>query len=165
MTLADRAQDRLEETLNVQGRSTRHVMLGVGICLAMVATTAAVATMKPQPAAPGGRPSRHPAIRAAWPALFSVTTLAGLRVWNAPDGLERTRALGLWAALQGVSIFWMLRAPKDRRTQVVAAVSTAGLTAAYAHAASYVDRKAAAMIAPTGFAGVSALIAKPAGAP
>ncbi len=165
MHLADRAHDELEEALNAQGRSAGHVLLGVGICLAMVATTTVVASMKPQPVAPGGRPSRHPAMRAAWPALFSVTSLAGLRVWNAPDSVERTRALGLWAALQGASLLWMSWAPKDRATQVVAAVSTAALTAGYAHASSYVDRKAAAMIAPTGFAGVSALIAKPAGAP
>ena len=164
MKLTARAQDRLETTLNSDGRSRGHVLLGIGICLAAVATTTAVAVMTPQPVAPGGKPSRHPVSRAAWPALISVTSLAGLRVWNAPDAPERTRALSLWAAVQGISLLWMVWAPKDRATQVVAAMTTAGFTAGYAHAASYVDRKAAAMIAPTGFAGVSALIAKPVGA-
>jgi tryptophan-rich sensory protein len=101
-------------------------------------------------------------MRAVWPALFSVTSLAALRVWNAPDSPDRNRALGLWAGLQGLSMLWMAWAPRDRTTQIVAAVSTAGLTAAYAHQAAYVDRKAAGLIAPTGFAGLSALIAKPA---
>ena len=165
MDLAERAQDKLEEALNAEGRSRGHVAAGLLVCLGCIAATAAIAAARPQPAAPGAKPSRHPAMRAVWPALFSVTTLAALRVWNAPDSAERTRALGLWVGLQGLSMLWMAWAPRDRTTQVVAAVSTAGLTAAYAHQAAYVDRKAAGLIAPTGFAGLSALIARPAHVP
>src|SRR5690349_7176891 len=104
MDLAERAQDKLEETLNAQGRSRGHVVAGLLVCLGCVAATAAVAAARPQPVAPGARPSRHTAVRAVWPALFSVTTLAALRVWNAPDSAPRTRALSLWAGLQGLSM-------------------------------------------------------------
>jgi tryptophan-rich sensory protein len=91
-----------------------------------------------------------------------MTTLAALRVWNAPPSRERGQALTLWSALQASNILLTLWRPRRRAGQLAAAVATAGLTAAYAHAASYVDRKAATMTAPTGFAGLAAVVATPA---
>ena len=54
------------------------------------------------------------------------------------------------------SLFSALK-PRSQSGQVTAALAIAGLTAAYAHAASYVDPKAAALSAPTGFAGLSSV--------
>lgn len=161
MSLADRALDEIDEALNVGGRSAGHVALGFLLCLAAVGATAAVAASRAQPTAPGAEPTRHPLGRAMWPAFFSLTTVAALRVWNAPDSPKRTEALGLWGALQGLNLFWMLLAPARRPLQVMAATTVAGLTAAYAHAAAAVDSKAAAIAAPAGFAGLSKIVAKP----
>lgn len=162
MSIADHAQDKLTESLNAEGRSAGHVAIGVAICAALIGVTAAVSVARPQPAAPGAKPSRHPLVRAIWPSLFSVTTLAALRVWNAPSSPERRRALGLWSVLQASNLVMTLWRPTRRSEQVVAAATTAALTAAYAHAAAYVDEKAATMTAPTGFAGLASLAATPA---
>ncbi len=165
MDLATKAQETLDDALNASGRSRGHIAAGVALCVGAIALTAVVAALQPQPATPGEKPSRRPAIRAIWPAIFSLTNLAALRVWNAPDGPRRTRALALWGGLQALNLFWMIMRPTDQRLRVAAAVSTAALTTVYAHAAAYVDEKAAGMVAPTGFAGLSALVAtKPAGA-
>ena len=162
MALLDRAQEELDEALNIGVRSPRHVAVGVLLCLGAVAATAIVAASTPKQAvAPGAEPTREPVMRAVWPALFSLTTLAALRIWNAPSSPKRTEALSLWGVSQGVNLFWMLLRPTDRRAQVLAAISTAGVTAAYAHAAAAVDEKAANIVAPTGFAGLSAVVAKP----
>lgn len=161
MSLADHAQDKLTERLNAEGRSAGHVAAGVAICAALIGVTAAASILRPQPAAPGAKPSRHPLVRAIWPSLFSVTTLAALRVWNAPSSPERRRALGLWSVLQASNLVMTLWRPARRSEQVVAAATTAALTAAYAHAAGYVDEKAANMTAPTGFAGLASLVATP----
>lgn len=161
MNVAAKARGFARDSLNAKGRSTGHVATGLVICVAAIAATGALATLKPQPVAPGAKPARRPLVKAVWPAIFSATTLAAVRIWNAPASPQRTRTLSLWAALQGLNGVWMLLAPRDRRLQILAAVSTAGLTAAYAHAAADIDQKAAGIVAPTGFAGISALIAKP----
>lgn len=156
------AGDKVSETLNAEHRSLGHVAAGAGICVALIVVTAALSASGRQAPAPGAKPSRHPLVKAIWPSLFSVTTLAALRVWNAPASRERTRALGLWSVLQASNLLFSALKPRHQAGQVTAAVVTAGLTAAYAHAASYVDEKAAAMSAPTGFAGLSTVIATPA---
>lgn len=162
MTLADQAQDKLNETLNAEGRSLAHVATGAAVCAILIGITATLSVTRAQPPAPGAEPSREPLIRAIWPSLFSVTTLAALRVWNAPASAARTRALAMWSVLQATNLAVTWWRPRGRRGQAVAALATAGLTAGYAHAASYVDEKAAHMTAPTGFAGLAALVATPA---
>ena len=161
MELAERAQDKIQEAINAEGRSGRHVALGLLLCAGAVGLTAVIAAVKPQPVAPGApRQPRASLGRAIWPALFSVTTIAALRVWNAPSSPARTRALSLWGGLQGLNALWMLLRPKDRLTQVVATISTVALTTIYARAASDVDAKAADMVAPAGWAGLAGLFAK-----
>ncbi len=161
MPITDAAANKLTSSLNAEGRSPGHVAAGVAVCAALIGVTAALAVARPQPPAPGAKPSRHPWVRAIWPSLFSVTTLAALRVWNAPASAERSRALGLWSVLQASNIAMTLWRPHRRAEQVVAAATTAALTAAYAHSAAYVDEKAANLTAPTGFAGLAALVATP----
>lgn len=162
MNIAQDAQDKVTDSLNAEGRSLTHVAVGAAICAALIGVTAAASARKAQPVAPGGKPVRHPIAKAVWPSLFSLTTLAALRVWNAPDSPRRTRALGWWAALQASNLAMTFWRPTRRGGQAVAAVTTAALTAAYAHQAAYVDRKAADMSAPTGFAGLASLVATPA---
>lgn len=161
MALVDKVEDKLQETLNAEGRSARHVALGLLICVGAVGLTATLAAVKPQPMAPGApREPRSSLSRAVWPALFSVTTLAAMRIWNAPSSPERTRALSLWGALQGLNALWMVLAPRDKPTQVAAGLSTAALTTIYARAASDVDEKAAGMVGPAGWASLAGVFAK-----
>lgn len=160
MTVLERAQDKVEETLNAEGRSVRHVALGLLICAAAIGATTAIAAVRPQPTAPGAPPERRSSpMRAVWPALFSVTTLAAIRVWNAPSSPARTRALGVWGGLQGLNALWMALRPRDRPTQIAAALTTAGMTALYARTAARVDQKAAGMVAPTGWMSLAGLFA------
>lgn len=162
MAIADKAQDKIEETLNAEGRSASHVAMGLLICAGCIGATAAIAASRPQPAAPGGRVERKSSpMRAVWPALFSVTTLAAVRVWNAPSSPARTRALSVWGGLQGLNFLWMLIGPRDRATRIAAGVSTTAMTALYARAAAMVDPKAASMVAPAIGANVAALFATP----
>ena len=161
MTVVDGARARVVDGLNAEGRSLAHVTTGLVICTALIGLVTAASVARPQPVAPGDEPSRHPVLRAVWPSLFSLTTLAALRIWNAPASAARTRALGLWGVLQTSNLFMTLWRPKARRERIAAAATTAALTAAYAHAAAYVDDKAANIAAPTGFTGLAAVIAEP----
>jgi benzodiazapine receptor len=161
MPLIDKARHAAEDSLNVGNRDASHVALGLLICASVIAVTATVAVVRPQPVAPGAEPPRHPVARAVWPALFSVTTLAAVRVWNAPSSRARTRSLSLWGGLQGLNLLWMIWRPRDKTTRIVAALTTAGLTAAYAHSTAEVDETAAGIVAPTGLAGLAALVARP----
>jgi tryptophan-rich sensory protein len=161
MSLADEVEDKVQDALNAEGRSASHVALGALLCLGAVAATAVIASVKPQPVAPGApREPRSSLSRAIWPALFSVTTLAALRLWNAPPSPARTRALGLWGALQGLNAVWMLIAPRDKPRQIAAGLSTAALTLLYARTASEVDERAANLVGPAGWASLAGLFAK-----
>lgn len=161
MDVKDVALEKVEEALNAEGRSAEHIAFGIIVCIGLVAATTTIAALKPQPIAPGAKPTRNPLLRSLWPAVFSATTIAALRIWNAPASQERNHALGLWAASQTLNMALMIWRPRNRKRQLAAALSTAGLTAAYAHAAAAIDEKAARMVAPTGFAGLSALAAEP----
>jgi translocator protein len=162
VSVAGETQEKVLATLNAEGRNWEHVAAGAALCLLTIGLTTALSVARPQPPAPGGEPSRKPWIRALWPALTSVTTLAALRIWNAPSSRARNRALGLWGVLQATNATLLFWRPTDRRAQIAAAVATAGLTAAYARSAAYVDEKSAGMVAPTGFAGLASLVATPA---
>jgi translocator protein len=152
MTLLDDAQDHIEETLNAEGRSAAHVALGVLICLGAVAASALIAHRSEpdefqrameKEAGAGKNRFAH-----VWPALFSITTLAALRVWNAPGSPSRTRALTLWGASQALNGAWMAASPQNRLLQTMGGLATALLTAAYAREARKVDQKAGGMATP-----------------
>jgi tryptophan-rich sensory protein len=162
MDLVAKAGDTIEDTLNAEGRSGSHVALGILLCLGAVGAVAAISAVRPQPAAPGAPPEqRSSPMRGVWPALFSVTTFAAIRVWNAPSSPARTRALSVWGGLQGLNALWMLWRPRDKATRVVAALTTAGMTMVYGRAAAEVDEKAARLVAPAGWASLSGLFAPP----
>jgi tryptophan-rich sensory protein len=153
----------VREKLNAEGQDPAHVAMGLAICLGAVAAVTVLGSRQGrQPAAPGAEPSRHPLAKLIWPAITSTGTIAALRVWNAPAGRARNTALALWGASQALGLFWMKRRPERFSGQLVAALSTAAVTAAYARAALAVDQKAAQLIAPTSFAGLSSLVAQPA---
>lgn len=156
----DTARDQAADLLNAEGRSWAHVALGVALTagFALAATTAASKLIRPQPRralqplggdAPITERPRGP-ISLILPAMFSATTLSAVRVWNAPARPERRSAMALWLAAQTVSAVWLAVRPTRLTTQVLAAMSSAGLAAAFAHEARKLDPAAGKLASPTG---------------
>jgi tryptophan-rich sensory protein len=84
------------------------------------------------------------------PAVFSATTLSAVRVWNAPSNSTRTGAMVLWAGAQAINALWIALRPASRGMQIAAAMTSAGLAAAFAHEARKLDPGAGKLAAPTG---------------
>lgn len=156
----ENARDTATEFLNAENRSTGHVALGIAVTggFALLATAFATGALHPhrRRATEAGdsegpiteRP-RGP-ISLVLPAVFSATTLSALRVWNAPSRPGRKQALGLWAAAQAVNAVWIALRPAGRWLQIAAAMSSAGLAAAFAHEARKLDSRAGKLAAPIG---------------
>ena len=156
----DTARDQAADFLNAEGRDWTHVALGVALTagFALAATTAASKLIRPKPRralqplggdAPITERPRGP-LSLILPAMFSATTLSAVRVWNAPARPERRSAMALWLAAQAVSAVWLAVRPTQRTTQIVAAMSSAGLAAAFAHEARKLDPAAGKLASPTG---------------
>ena len=156
----DTARDQAADFLNAEGRDWTHVALGLALTagFALAATTAASKLIRPQPRraiqplggdAPITERPRGP-ISLILPAMFSATTLSAVRVWNAPARPERRTAMALWIAAQAVSAVWLAARPTRLTTQVAAAMSSAGLAAAFAHEARKLDPAAGKLASPTG---------------
>ncbi len=153
----DDARDAATGFLNAEGRNPGHVLLGVGLTVgfALAATVFATRTLSATRDAPHDddapvteRP-RGP-LSLLLPAVFSVTTLSAVRVWNAPPARERTVAMGLWAGAQALNAVWIALRPAGRALQIAAAMSSAGMAAAFAHEARKVDTRAGKMASPIG---------------
>lgn len=153
----DDARDAATGFLNAEGRHPGHVLLGVGLTVgfALVATVFATRALAPTYDEPGDdhapvteRP-RGP-LSLILPAVFSVTTLSAVRVWNAPPARERTVAMALWAGAQALNAVWIALRPAGRAMQIAAAMSSAGMAAAFAHEARKIDTQAGKMASPMG---------------
>ena len=153
----DDARDAAAGFLNAHDRHPGHVLLGVALTVgfALAATAFARKTITPHPQRLGEddnpiteRP-RGP-LSLILPAVFSATTLSAVRVWNAPSAKERNRAMGLWAAAQALNAVWIALRPASRGLQIAAAMSSAGMAAAFAHEARKLDVRAGKLAAPSG---------------
>ena len=153
----DDARDAATGFLNAEGRHPGHVLLGVGLTVgfALAATLFATRTLSATRDAPHDdhapvteRP-RGP-LSLILPAVFSVTTLSAVRVWNAPPARERTAAMGRWAAAQALNAVWIALRPARRGLQIAAAMSSAGRAAAFAHEARKIDMRAGKLASPLG---------------
>jgi len=155
----DDVSDRATDLLNSEGRSATHVAAGIAVTVgfALLATAIASGSIRPK------RTLRHVRDRAGpvtekprgafsliLPAMFSATTLSAVRVWNAPASHERSLAMGLWFTAQTVNAIWLGLRPSSMRSQIAAAMSTAGLAAAFAFEARKLDEGAGKIAAPTG---------------
>ncbi len=153
----DDAREAATEFLNAEGRHPGHVALGVALTVgfALAATAFATRTVAPQPRrladddAPITERPRG-SLSLILPAVFSATTLSAVRVWNAPRGRERNLAMGLWASAQALNAVWIALRPASRALQIAAAMSSAGLAAAFAHEARKLDSRAGKLAAPAG---------------
>lgn len=155
----DDMTDRASELLNAQGRSSVHVATGIVLTVgfALLATAIASGSIKPKRTMKNVRDRAAPitekpqgAFSLILPAVFSATTLSAVRVWNAPTSRERSLAMGLWFAAQTVNAVWLGLRPSSMRSQIAAAVSSAGLAAAFAHEARKLDEGAGKIAAPIG---------------
>lgn len=168
--LAQAARDAVDDLANSRGRTTRHLLVGLGLTVGAVLASALIARANsptsdhPKIAEqydalekPGFSPPKA-AFGLIWPPLFLALTLSGLRVWNAPSSPARTQALTLWGVVQALNAVWMALGPRRLGGQLTAAVVSLGTSAAYAWRARQVDAPAAAMVTPyvgwIGFANV-----------
>lgn len=155
--ILDDARDAAGDFLNANERDIGHVVLGVAVTVgfALGAALLARTTIRPRAVnraeddAPITERPRGP-LSLILPAVFSVTTLSAVRVWNAPARPERTTAMGLWAAAQALNAVWIALRPASRGLQIAAAMSSAGMAAAFAHEARKLDEKAGKLASPTG---------------
>ncbi len=155
----DDVRDAATDFLNSEGRSVGHVALGVALTVgfALLASGIASGALRPKRTLKHVRNRDLPvtekprgAFSLILPAVFSATTLSAVRVWNAPARPERRTAMALWIAAQAVSAVWLAVRPTRLTTQVAAAMSSAGLAAAFAHEARKLDEGAGKMASPTG---------------
>jgi tryptophan-rich sensory protein len=159
----------LDSLANSRGRSTQHILIGVGLTVGAVAIAALAARMAEKSdddgyeaysdyEAPDYEQPKPPSKLFAnlWPPLFMALTLSGLRVWNAPRSAARTQALTLWGAVQALNGVWMVLGPRRLGGQLAASVASLGTAAAYVWRARQVDPPAANMVAPyVGWMGVA----------
>lgn len=155
----DDVREAATNLLNSDGRSVGHVLLGAAATAGFALLVTALATRAVTPQRAPSHPSRRQspvaersrgALSLILPAVFSATTLSALRVWNAPSQPGRSRTLGLWALAQGVNALWLAARPSSLGGQMAAAMSSAGLAAAFANQARRLDEAAGRMTAPTG---------------
>jgi tryptophan-rich sensory protein len=158
--MLETGREAIQGFLNSRDRSLGHVAVGALICVGAVGVTAWIASRnaptESNPAIkaeydrlkqPGFRPPRA-TFKLVWPPLFTMLALSGLRIWNARSGPARTRALGLWGAVNALNAVWMAWGPKLRLQQFLTALTTLGTTAVFVNEARKVDGGAAAMVAP-----------------
>lgn len=167
----DAAKDAAKGLVNGRGRSSAHIAAGLALCAGAVLASALIARRNaptddnPQIKAQYDR-LRRPAIEPprrtfalVWPPLFLMLTLSGVRVWNASDSLARSRALGLWGAVQGLNALWMALGPRRLPAQVATAAASLAASLAYAREAGKVDKTAAGLVAPfLGWIGLASVL-------
>ncbi|HYC67670.1 TspO protein [Brevundimonas sp.] len=153
----DDAREAATDFLNAEGRHPGHVALGIALTVgfALAATVFATRALSPvrdhpdDDHAPVTERPRGP-LSLILPAVFSVTTLSAVRVWNAPHTRARTVAMSLWAGAQALNAVWIALRPAGRAMQIAAAMSSAGLAAAFAHEARKIDVRAGKLASPMG---------------
>jgi tryptophan-rich sensory protein len=134
-------------------RATREVLAGLALAGGAVLVSALIARRRAaslENADDRPAPFQPPpaAFGVVWPPLFIALTLSGLRLWNAPASAARTRALGLWTAIQGLSALWMALGPSRLGGQLTTAVATLGTAGAFALEARRVDAPASGLASP-----------------
>src|SRR5579859_5567271 len=160
----------VDSLANSRGRSTQHILIGVGLTVGAVAISALVARINARQDdayeaysdydAPTYEQPKPPSKLLAnlWPPLFMALTLSGLRIWNAPRSAARTQALTLWGAVQALNAVWMALGPQRLGGQLATAIASMGTACAYVWRARQVDAPAANLVAPyigwIGFANV-----------
>lgn len=171
--MLERAADRVRALAGAEDRSWRHLAIGAAVCVGAVVASALLSSrLAPGPVDPRrgvefarlDKPSYTPpapVFAVVWPALFSLLTWSGLRVWNAERGRDRTVAFSLWGLIQALNVAVVAWGPERRLRQFLTAFATLVATGAYAAIARKVDGEAAAMVAPyAGWMGFANLLSE-----
>lgn len=168
--MSSRMRGAVDNLANSRGRSTEHLLVGLGVTAAAVLGSAIVARLNAPTAdnpeireryealdQPAFKPPR-PVFSLIWPPMFLALTVSGLRIWNAPRSPARTQALTLWGVVQALNAIWMALGPGRLGGQLATAVTSLGTALAYVWRARRVDPPAARLVAPyvgwIGFANV-----------
>lgn len=150
----------LDDTLNARGRSAAHVAGGLALIAGAMLASAAIAYQEgPSEANPKARakldslekPDFQPSKKsfsAVWPPMFLLLTLSAVRIWNAPSSVHRTRALGIWSAVQVLHTLTLAVDVKQQTIRLLSNIATMIGGLAYAREAREVDPPSAAIIAP-----------------
>ena len=137
--LIDTARDKAEDFLNAGTRDWGHIATGALLTAGFaVAVTVLAREIAPdQKHTSFSRQMKREVKQGNWllPAVFSANSLSAIRVWNSPARKGRATAMGLWAMAQTANAWWLAARPRDRWTQIGAAMVSAGLAAAFAYEA------------------------------
>lgn len=146
-----RVTERVRSALNANHRDAGHVVAGLAVAAGATLVTTWLATRLTPPAS-GPAITERPRgpFALILPAALSAGSLSLLRVWNAPRSPSRGAALRLWGAAQLANALWLGVRPRSLAGQMLAAMSTAGMAAAFANRAREVDADAGKLAAPMG---------------
>jgi tryptophan-rich sensory protein len=101
---------------------------------------------------------------AIWGPLYAALIVSGVRIWNAPRGPARTRALTHWFGIQALDVLWLwlgFGRPRARGAMALESVATVANGAAYVDAARRVDGPAGWLAAPyVAWVGFAALLSE-----
>jgi tryptophan-rich sensory protein len=95
-----------------------------------------------------------------WTVLYGLIAISGWRVWTAPAGPSRSKALALWGVQMGLNAAWswLFFGKHQPRSALADNVALLGSIGAYVATTRNVDRPAAWLVAPylawVGFANV-----------
>ncbi len=86
----------------------------------------------------------------AWPALWTLSAASFLKVWQLPDGKERSEALALWGAQAVTNALWtkLFFGEHKREAALADILLHLGATGAYTVKAGRLDPVAGALAAP-----------------
>ncbi|MFN5482723.1 MAG: TspO protein [Brevundimonas sp.] len=145
----DQVGRKTRSALNAEHRGAGHVAAGLAVAAgATLLLTWAATRITPPKAGPAITERPRGPVALILPAALSAASLSLLRVWNAPASPARAGALRLWGAAQLVNAVWIAIRPRSLGGQMLAAMSTAGVAAAFANRARHVDESAGKMAAP-----------------
>jgi tryptophan-rich sensory protein len=163
MTRPEALSPRVQRVAAPPGRRVDRggLLTGLGVLGGAICASALVSAIFSP--APGNQPERRfyerldkPAFTppdpafAIWGPLYAALLLSGLRIWNAPPGADRDRALAHWFGIQGLNALWLWLGFGQRRLDAMTLEGgvTVANAAAYVATADRVDRPAALLGLP-----------------
>lgn len=145
------ATTKVRRALNAEHRDPGHMALGLAatVGLGLLASVVATRVVPPRRGRAVTERPRGP-FGLILPAVLSATTFSALRVWNAPSSPDRGAALRLWGVAQVANALLLALRPRSMVGQMTAAMTSAGLAAAFANRARRIDETSGKLASPIG---------------
>lgn len=135
--LIDTARDKAGSYLNSGNHDWQYVAVGgllaVSFTLAVTALANEIAPSHSSKRVAGNVKRNIKTGNLLLPVVFSTNTLSAIRVWNAPKGYRRSSAMCLWSLAQMANIWWATSRPQRLWGQILSAMTSAGLSAAFTY--------------------------------